>query len=325
MAIKIAHASIDENGKISGGAAGDQTKKEVCIRTWYAKNWDYVIRLKDPAMRDKAAKFMEQIAANDKIGYDQNQRNTLITEAEKVNWDASKITKFCECDCSSSVSAACIAAGVPKSAVYTTNACTTRTLRPKLLATGLVEVFSSSDYTNSDSKALRGDIYLKEGSHVIMCIENGPNSSKQTISTPTTATKSTPVASTSTPLKVDSNVKAIQTWLNTYYSAGLVVDGSYGPKTKKALVKAVQKEFGVTADGEFGPKSKAAAKVIRKGSKGIVVTLWQCFLVLNKYNPNGIDGDFGGGCDTATRKFQRDVHISADGQPGPNTWYAALH
>lgn len=323
MAIKIAHSSIDENGKIAGGAAGDQTKKEVCIRDWYAKSWGYVIRFKDPAMREKAAKFMEQLAKNDNVGYDQNQRNTLIKYAEEVNWDASKIMKKCECDCSSAVTAACIAAGVPKSALYSTNACTTRTLRPKLVATGLVEVFSTSDYTNSDRKALRGDIYIKEGSHVIMCIENGIDSTKQTIHTPT----STPTSSsTKEPtLKVESNVRAIQTWLNTYYKCGLVVDGAYGPKTKKALVKAVQTEFGVTADGEFGPKSKAAAKVIKKGSRGILVTLWQCFLVLNRYNPNGIDGIFGGGCDTATRKFQRDAHISADGQPGPNTWYAALH
>ena len=37
MAVKIGHASIDERGKISGGKAGDQTGKEVCIRDWYNK------------------------------------------------------------------------------------------------------------------------------------------------------------------------------------------------------------------------------------------------------------------------------------------------
>ena len=31
MAVKIGHASIDENGKAQGGAAGDQTKKEVNV------------------------------------------------------------------------------------------------------------------------------------------------------------------------------------------------------------------------------------------------------------------------------------------------------
>ena len=35
MSVMIGHASIDENGKARGGVAGDQTKREVCTRTWY--------------------------------------------------------------------------------------------------------------------------------------------------------------------------------------------------------------------------------------------------------------------------------------------------
>ena len=34
MAVKIGHASIDENGKAAGGKAGDQTGREVCVRDW---------------------------------------------------------------------------------------------------------------------------------------------------------------------------------------------------------------------------------------------------------------------------------------------------
>ena len=41
MAVKIGHASLDERGKIKGGVAGNQ-KKELCIRTWYAKSWKLV-------------------------------------------------------------------------------------------------------------------------------------------------------------------------------------------------------------------------------------------------------------------------------------------
>ena len=44
MPIKIGHASIDENNKTKGGVAGDQTSKEVCIRTWYSKPWQYILR-----------------------------------------------------------------------------------------------------------------------------------------------------------------------------------------------------------------------------------------------------------------------------------------
>ena len=72
--IRLAHASIDENGKVSGGAAGDQTGKEVCIRSWYSKPWNCVIRFKDPAMRQKVADCMIRAANNVRIEYDQMQR-----------------------------------------------------------------------------------------------------------------------------------------------------------------------------------------------------------------------------------------------------------
>ena len=34
MAVKIGSARIDENGKAHGGAAGDQTGKEVSTQSW---------------------------------------------------------------------------------------------------------------------------------------------------------------------------------------------------------------------------------------------------------------------------------------------------
>ena len=36
MSIKIGHAAIDENGNITGGEVGDQTRKEVKISNYYA-------------------------------------------------------------------------------------------------------------------------------------------------------------------------------------------------------------------------------------------------------------------------------------------------
>lgn len=178
--VRIAHSSIDENGKITGGKAGDQTKKEVCIRNWYNSSWQYVIRFNDPEMGRKAAEIMEQIALNDNVGYDQGGRNTLLKEAEKVNFDIKKIKTPCESDCSSAVTVACIGAGVPKEALYKGNNCSsTRTLRKNLLATGLVTVFSTTKYTRSCEYAKKGDIYLKEGSHVIMVIDDAPEVTKE--------------------------------------------------------------------------------------------------------------------------------------------------
>lgn len=129
-------------------------------------------------------------------------------------------------------------------------------------------------------------------------------------------------------LQVTSHIKAIQSWLNTYYRSALSLDGIYGPKTKKALVRAWQTEAGrLPADGFFSSadKTAAAAHIIRKGSKGIFVTLWQAYLVCQKYNPNGIDGVFGAGCHSATITFQKDRRLAVDGIVGGETWYGALH
>ena len=85
MAVKIGHASIDERGKARGGAAGDQTGKEVCLRDWYDKNWVSVLRPKNEKEAEKMAKAMEQACANDHIGYDQSQRTTCFVQKLKLN------------------------------------------------------------------------------------------------------------------------------------------------------------------------------------------------------------------------------------------------
>ena len=54
-------------------------------------------------------------------------------------------------------------------------------------------------------------------------------------------------------------VKALQAGLNgrCAVSAGLVVDGAFGPATRSALIRAQQK-FGVAADGIYGPNTARA-------------------------------------------------------------------
>lgn len=172
MSTLIAHASQDEHGNIRNGQAGDQTGKEVCIRPWYSKPWQYLIRFKDPFMAEKVARFMENAARRDCIGYDQYQRNTLLKEARKFNYDVSRVTTPCEVDCSSLVSVACMYAGIPESKLTLNGNCaTTRTLRPILQATGLVEVYATSPYLTKTDRLKRGDILLREGSHVVCVVE----------------------------------------------------------------------------------------------------------------------------------------------------------
>ena len=169
--VTIAHASIDEHGSIKGGKAGDQTGKEVCLRSWYSKPWSCVIRFHDPDMREKVAIAMENAAKNNHIGYDQNQRNTLLNAVRKYGYDPKNATSNVETDCSALVTVACIYAGIAEDALVKGGNCaTTSTLKPRLKATGEVTVFTSKDYTRDTDKLLRGDILLAEGHHVAVVI-----------------------------------------------------------------------------------------------------------------------------------------------------------
>ena len=172
MSVLIAHASIDEHGRAKGGQSGDQTGKEVCIREWYNKPWQYLIRFRDSTMANRVAQCMEAAAKNDKIGYDQNQRNTLLREARKYNYDVSKVKVNCETDCSALVALACMYAGIPESTLTLSgNSATTRNLRMMLKMTGEVDIYSTPLYTSRTEKLRRGDILLKEGSHVVVVVK----------------------------------------------------------------------------------------------------------------------------------------------------------
>lgn len=239
MAI-ITHASINELGKVSGGSLGDQTKKEVCSRKWYNKPWSCVIRFKDAGKREKIAQLMEKAAANDHIGYDQSRRNTLLNAARRHNYDVSKVVENCATDCSALVSLACIYAGVPESVLVSGgNSATTRTLRPVLQATGLVEIFTLPMYTQQTHKLVRGDILLKEGAHVVVV---------------TQADAGNPYFITDRLLKRGSrgeSVKWLQHELNAAKVANLDVDGVFGEATYKAVI-AYQKAKGLEVDGIAG-------------------------------------------------------------------------
>ena len=62
--------------------------------------------------------------------------------------------------------------------------------------------------------------------------------------------------------------------------------------------------------------------VLKKGSKGEYVYTLQRILVSKGYDPKGIDGIFGPGCDKAVRQFQKDNKLVVDGCVGPITWSA---
>lgn len=167
MSISIIHASIDERGKISDGSIGDQTGKEVCVRTWYNKSWDYYIECTDAELGNMAATLFEKVANSNKCGYDQSNRLSFYNALVACDGDISKMKK-CETDCSAAI------AGIYKFlGLNISQSCTTRNIRSALVTTGKFKVYSDTAHTRSDKYAKRGGIYLKEGSHVVMARDNG--------------------------------------------------------------------------------------------------------------------------------------------------------
>lgn len=308
---KIGHASGDERGKLSGGTAGDQTGREVYTRAWYNRPWNVILRATDGAIREKIATAMEAACANDLIGYDQNQRNTLLTQARKVGYDPGKVTAACECDCSSLVSVCCMYAGVAESALYVSNNCaTTSTLKSRLLATGKFTALTSNNYLTSANYLLRGDILLYEGNHTAVNLEAGS----------ATATTST----------AKDYIKLHQAYVNSVTDAGIAVDGIFGSKTLTASIMALQtllnrlKNASLAVDGIFGPKTRAAVETLKRGSSGVLVHLLQGMLYCRGYDPKGLDYSFGACTLAAVQAFQKDAGIAVDGVVGPVTWRELL-
>lgn len=188
MAVKIGHASIDENGKISGGIAGNQNGKELCIRDWYNKPFTVLLRPLNDSIAEQSAQACEAGCKNFNIGYDQKARNTLHIQAQLVKYDLSKIKSPCETDCSAFMTVCAIAGGVNE-LEYTGNAPTTSTMVNAFTKTGKYQKLTDSKYLTSDKYLKRGDILVKPGSHTVMVLENGSEVVNQAKKTPVSVPK----------------------------------------------------------------------------------------------------------------------------------------
>lgn len=102
--------------------------------------------------------------------------------------------------------------------------------------------------------------------------------------------------------KEQKMVKGLQTALNKDYKTGLAIDGSYGPKTKKAL----------------------GAHNIKKGSKANSVKWLQKQLNTLGYTDGDnkkldVDGDFGTKTAAALKKLQKKLGVKQDAEFGTGT------
>lgn len=134
--------------------------------------------------------------------------------------------------------------------------------------------------------------------------------------------------STNLSTSANSNIKAVQSWLNANYKSGLIVDGIFGNLTKKALVKALQTELNkqynanLVIDGIFGSKTKTAIRNIYNGTKGNITKILQGLLICNGYSTNGFDGIFGNGTTSAVKSYQSKYGLTVDGIAGKETFYS---
>lgn len=255
MPIIIGHASIDERGKINGGALGDQTNKEVCTRSYYmhSKGW-YLLRPKSTAHANAIAEAMLRACNNPNIGYDQYNRLGVITHGTNSNIKT-------ECDCSSLVRQ-CVIEGTNVDA----GNFTTANEKTMLSATGL---FENAISVTSSTIIYNGDILVtKTKGHTAIVVSGN---SREAVSITTTS---------SSTYTRNQCVKDIQAALG-----GLTVDGLCGTKTlaklptisktknsKHKIVQYVQRylnslgyECG-TADSVFGAKTHNAVALYQKRS-----------------------------------------------------------
>lgn len=136
-----------------------------------------------------------------------------------------------------------------------------------------------------------------------------------------------------------SDVTGWQQWLKRDGYPTIVADGKFGPITL-AFTKAWQRSHGLTPDGMVGPATKAkvgtaavtpapaptvtstpaalGSRVLVRGMSGADVKAWQTVLIQSGF-PMTADGIFGSGTENATKNWQKQRGLTADGKVGPAT------
>lgn len=256
--VLISNSGSDERGAYKGGQAGDQTGKEWRIRDWYNRPWNCVLRHPLAEVRACIATMAVKAAKNDRIGYDQSQRDSYGEALAKADYDPSKITKNVESDCSKgvidNVRATGNVLGIDKlkklDATYTGN------MRAAFKAAGF-QVLTDPKYLTSGDYLLAGDILLNDAHHTCTVITNGSKSAGQ---------QATPYEENMEEYEMlpllkknrKGNVVSHLQWMLNHASykdkKTLTEDGEFGYKTLSQVIY-FQKSHGLSPDGEVGPKT----------------------------------------------------------------------
>lgn len=144
------------------GVSGDGNGKEVKIAPYYNGNWLQVIRLPTSERHILCDKMVE-IANNNNIGYNMNDRYSLLTKSKNCNFKDVKVK--CNVDCSSMVMIA-LTKVFPKNKVLYKNVYGTTTYN-------MVNILKKCELPikiynfKSQTQLKKGDILLAEN-HVVV-------------------------------------------------------------------------------------------------------------------------------------------------------------
>jgi len=254
--VYVGSARIDENGKASGGRAGDQTGREVSTQAWYkhSKGWR-VFRAKSAQVAEKIAQDMQWACDNKHIGYDQGGRLTLYNISKPLDFNCKKIETDCETDCSALVRVCCAYAGIDLPNFRTP------TEPEALLNSGAFVELTGSKYTDQSLYLGRGDILVtRTQGHTVVVLNNGSKAEPA----PDAGTK--PVPEGLHYGDVGSAVTVMQRALLLWDDKCLPrygADGDFGSETEKA-VKAFQTVKGLPVTGVYDQATRAALTSIGK-------------------------------------------------------------
>ena len=249
MAAYFGSARVDERGKYSGGAPGDQTGKEVSTQPYYlhAKGW-VVIRAKDPKARLKIAEAMRAACANNNIGYSQSDRYGLYNATKTKGFNPANCNVKVNTDCSGLIRVCCCYAGIMVGDFNT--AAEVNVLK----STGKFDIITDTKITNNQNMLLEGDILVTRTKGHTVAVTESTNKSN-TATTSTTSTNNSEVAMYTIKKNSKGNeVKKLQNNLNKVLGVNLTVDGVCGNNTVDAI-KKFQKKNGLEVDGVYGKKS----------------------------------------------------------------------
>jgi len=271
----ISNSGKDENNTYHGGKAGDQSGHEWELKKWYSRPWTVVLRWPDINVGMLIARLSCAAALNNKIGYDQWQRNTYWQELQKVGYDPAKIVTACEEDCTAGVSANVKAAGalLGIKALEKLPMCSSRNMRQEFTKAGF-QALTASKYLTGPDYLLPGDVLLCEDHHAAANVSYGVKVWPTDGAIPD-APEIEPRPEGLSRGDHGSAVERMQHSLLMWNPDCLPIygaDGDFGAETE-AAVKAFQEDNGLPVTGVYDEATrKALTEVTAGGKKYVIVT-----------------------------------------------------